>query len=238
METFAARLGSTKGIAEFKFGKKAVDAGRDMLLKSLSSFGFKTQVSVVDLDDEHVLYAASLGTSGIKVPVKIENGLPVYPHVALAGGEVGTFDASGVSELFEKGDAGIAASGSGFVGNKPSELIDVVQSAMDRGDLEKAEDALNVLANSDKNAYKYAFQIYHDGLSGKSVVKTASEKVEHKCNMQIKTATSQHLVCGHLNLPLHKVCQDKHGDCQPLHRKNQEYTDSTALCNTTKLYFE
>ncbi len=239
MESFAARLGSAKGIAEFTYGRKAIDAGRDMLLKSMANFGYKAQISVIGADVNHVVYAASLGTSGIKVAIKFENGSPVYPQVAVAGGEVGTFDAEGVGELFGKNDGGIAAVSSEFGGNKPSELIETVKAAMNEGNLEKAENALNVLSNSgDQGAFKYAFELYHEGLkdSGKPVVKSASK--EHKCSMQIKTATSQHVVCGHLNLPLHKVCQDAHGDCQPLHRKNQEYSTGDVLCNTTKLYFE
>lgn len=239
MESFAARLGSAKGIAEFTYGRKSVDAGRDMLLRSFAGMGYKPQVTVIGADTDHVVYAASLGTSGIKIAIKFDRGLPEYPQVAVAGGEVGTFDADGVAELFAKNDGAVAAVSSEFGGNKPSELIETVKAAMSEGNLEKAENALNVLANSgDQGSYKYAFSIYHDGLKSGSepVVKTASK--ETKCSMPIKTATSQYVVCGHLNLPLHKVCQDVHGDCQPLHRKNQEYSTSDVLCNTTKLYFE
>lgn len=238
-ELFASRLGSTKGIAEFTHGKAAVDAGRNLLLKSLAGFGYKAQVSVVDVDNDHVVYAASLGTSGIKVPVKFEKGLPVYPSIALAGGEVGTFDSTGVADLFSKSDASVAASGSEFVGNRPSDLIDSVKSAMNSGNLEKAEDALNVLANSgDHGSFKYAFELYHSSLKDgtQPVVKTASDG--HKCSMQIKTANSQHVLCGHLNLPLHKVCQNDNGECLPLYRKNLEHSDTDVRFITSKVYFE
>jgi hypothetical protein len=235
VESFAQRLGSTKGIAEVTFGKKAVDAGKVMIRQAMESFGHKNvQVAVSDVSTDTVFYSASSGSSGIKVPVKFANELPVPPSIALANGVVESFDAAGIDKLLNEGDIKEAALTSVFYGSKPNELIETIKVAMSEQNFGKAEEALNVLANSgDNKAYQFGFSTYMAGLNSKPVEKTASEI--QKCAMQVKSPNSIHILCGHTNLPLNKVYQDANGDCLPLYHKNSEETTGGSFLDS-RLY--
>lgn len=234
-ETFAAKLSSAKGLAELTFGKKAVESGRQMLVKALNSFGYKsTQVSVAGVNDSAVIYAIVANGRGIKVPVRFNKGLPTQPLFAIANGTVGGFDQQGVNELFSANDSNTAALASQLHGNKPSELIEVVQKAVASGNYEIAEDALNVLAHSDEKAFKYAFNLYKEAINNPEMVKQAS--AESKCSFPIKNATSTQVLCGHTNLPLNKVYQDEHGDCYPLYRKHIDHSNEGGSFLHSRIY--
>lgn len=232
VQSFAQKLGSIKGAAEITFGKKAVDAGKNMICQAMESFGHKNvQVAVSDVTADTVFYSASNGGPGIKVPVKFANELPVPPSIALANGVIESFDESGVDKLLNENDYKQASLTSMFYGSKPNELIEVIKVAMADQNLARAEEALNVLANSgDNKAYQFGFSTYMAGLNAKPVEKTAG--AIHKCAMQIKSANSVHILCGHTNLPLSKVYQDAHGDCLPLYRQNSEETTGGSFLDS------
>lgn len=230
VESFAQKLSSTKGVAEITFGKKAVDAGKIMIRQAMESFGHKNvQVAISDVNADTVYYSASNGVNGIKVPVKFANQLPVPPSIALANGVVESFDEAGIDKLLNEGDVKEAALTSVFYGSKPNELIETIKVAMSEQNFAKAEEALNVLASSgDNKAYNFGFSVYMNGL--KPVEKTAS--TIHKCAMQVKSPNSIHTLCGHTNLPLSKVYQDKNGDCLPLYHKNSEETTGGSFLDS------
>jgi hypothetical protein len=235
VESFSKKLASNKGLAEVGFGKKAIDAGRSLINLAMNSFGFKnTQISIADVDASGVSYAVGVsGGSGFRVPVKFANGLPVTPNVAVAGGKVEAFDEVGVRNLLNVCDYKTAAISSQLYGEKPSELIEVIKTAMAEENLIKAEDALNVLANSgDKVAFNYGFEIFHNALAGKK-----EEKIQSKCAMPVKNASSKHVLCGHTNLPLHKVYQDEQGNCCPLYRKHIDHSNEGGSFLHSKIYF-
>lgn len=230
VQSFAERLGSTKGIAEITFGKKAVNAGKLMIIQAMKSFGHNVQVAISDVNTDTVFYSASNGVGGIKVPVKFANELPVPPSIALANGVVESFDEAGIDKLFNEGDVKQAALSSVFYGSKPNELIETIKIAMSEQNFAKAEEALNVLANfGDDKAYNFGFSTYMAGLNAKPIDKTASI---NKCAMQIKSPNSIHVLCGHTNMPLSKVYQDKNGDCLPLYRQNSEETTGGSFLDS------
>ena len=99
--------------------------------------------------------------------------------------------------------------------------------------LNKAEDALNVLKDcGDMKAYAIGFNLYKDGLS---MNKTASAP-EKQCSLVVQSKTSQHALCGHTGLPLHKVYVDKYGNCRPLFRKGMDETTEEIYMMHTKIF--
>lgn len=240
VESFASKLSSTKGVAEFKFGKNVVDNGREFVRKSLASFGYKNvQIAVAGLNDDSVIYAVATGNMGIKVPVKFENGLPNV-SVVLANGMVESFDKAGINKLLTTAeDYQSAALASEFHGSKPSELIENIKSAIHEENYTRAEEVLNVLANSnDQKSYNFGLSVFMNAINNKSnMEKTASVEIQ-KCGMQINSPNSQHIICGHTGLPVHKVYQDANGDCLPLYRKNIDHTGEGASFLHSRIYFE
>jgi hypothetical protein len=94
-------------------------------------------------------------------------------------------------------------------------------------------DALNCIKQSgDAKAYVVAFRIFASGLGDSKV----EAKEESACKMVMKTASSQHPVCGHTGLPLHKVYQDEHGNCRPLYRKGMDESYEGAYFMNHKIF--
>lgn len=221
-DTFASKLASVKGSAEFIFGSKIVDMARSMIKNEISNFGYRqSNIKMASYNDSTINFAVSVDQrSAFNVPVKISNKVPQLPSVIVVEGALFAFSKSGISQAIkdEVIDTRMMAVASPVYELKSSELIETVKQAMNEGNVAKAEDAINVLQNSgDAAAVKTALAIYIDGLSGK----TSNVKKEcTECSMQRKVAYSKHLICGHTNLPVHKVYQDKNGDCQPLYRKD------------------
>lgn len=220
METFAEMFNSPQGVANYKFSDKKVKLAGELVSKSLNNFGLSNyQIKVCDNTNDSVIYAVSLdaGKVAFKVPVKIAEDKVLPPSIMIAAGNVENFSANEIKRLFKKeaSDHKLSAFTSSNFGAKPSDLVDIVSDAVSNEEYAKAEDALNVLAQSgDEKAYRIAFGIYSNGL-------TVGKKVEAKsaCSRIVKTSASKHELCGHTGLPLHKVYQDKYGDCLPMTRK-------------------
>lgn len=241
-DEFAKRLASSVGIAEFKFGKSVVDGGRKILKNALGGFGYShSNIAVASVDESTIYFAVSVDNkAGFKVPIKTVNNNIQYPQVVLAAGKIYDFSKSGISQALssEEIDSEMLAVASPVYGLKNSELVQQVHNAVLDGNLTRAEDALTVLQRNasqslaDAAAFKEAFAIYQAGLSGK--VKTASQQSE--CRKQRKIAHSKYMICGHTNLPTHKVYQDCNGDCQPLYRKNIAEAEGGSFLHS-KVYF-
>jgi hypothetical protein len=55
--------------------------------------------------------------------------------------------------------------------------------------------------------------------------------------MLIKNSkVSEHSICGHTGLPIHKVFQDKNGNCQPLYRRGMDETYEGASFMNAKIF--
>lgn len=241
VQSFAERMTSKAGIAEFTLGKQIVDAGRQLIRKSMSTFGYPhTQVAIADSTKDSIIYAVAIDTtSGFKVPVKIEKGKLEIPTLLISANGLADFSKEGVSEaLSEMADQEVLAVASPVYGQKPSDLIKQIRDAMAESNYLKAEDALNVLQKSgDVKAFQTGYEVYVSALSngGKPMAKTASISGA-TCKMPHKVANSKYIICGHTNLPLHKVYQDKNGDCHPLYRKGMSETAEGGSFLHSKIY--
>lgn len=238
MESFAKVFDSAVGVANFSIGKDKVDAGRKVIVNKLNSFGLKNhQVSVFSSDDKSITYAISVnsGRLAFRVPVAVESGKIIEPTIMIAAGMVESFSKDGINSLNKKEskDYKTAAVASPLYGLKASELVQIVREAVVEENLDKAEDALNVLSESgDDKAYQTAFAEYTNGLG---MNKVATQTVA--CKMIVRNASSKHDLCGHTGLPLHKVYQDKNGDCHPNYRRGMDDTYEGAYLQNSKIFF-
>ena len=236
--SFEEKFSSPYGQAAFNLGEDKVNLGREVVARELLGFGYKNrQITVTASDSNTVFYGVSLdgGKVAFTVPIKVASGKVQKPGVLMCNGSVSSFDENSINELYfnNQTDYKIAAVASPQYGLGPSDLINNVRAAVAEGNTAKAEDALNILANSgDAKAYATAFNAFVSGLGGK--VATASS--EHKCSMMVKNASSTHMVCGHTGLPLHKVYQDKDGNCRPLYRRSMEENYQGAFFMNSKIF--
>jgi hypothetical protein len=233
--SFEEQFDSAIGQAKWQHGDVVVTA-MNHLARELVGFGYKNpQISIAKSDDSTIFYSVALdaGRVAFTVPVKVANKKLVKPTVMICNGSVSSFSKAGINELYTNNqtDYKAAAVASPQFNLKPSDLITSIREAVAEGNHAKAEDALNVLANAgDDKAYATGFQIFLQGLSGKQV------KAQSGCTMQIKTANSVHMVCGHTGLPLHKVYQDKNGNCCPSYRQNMNETYEGASFMNAKIF--
>jgi len=231
------RLSSKAGEAELLHGKKVVDAGRNLIVKKLASFGYKSQVGVASADKTQIVYAASVdGNNGFKVPVKVANSSVLLPVTVIAEDSIKEFSAEGISELInESNDLEAMAMASPLYDLKPQELFMSLAGALQEENLAKAEDALHILRESgDTHFYNMAFAMYKQALKGELKFEKQSSC---GCSSPIKTANSSRLVCSHTGLTVDKVYQDKFGQCRPLHRKGLEDGAESAHFVTSKVYW-
>lgn len=237
VESFEAKFSTPVGIANFKFGSDKVSLGRDIIARELAGFGVKgSQVSVLNCDDTTVFYAVTAGRTAFKVPVKIANNRIVNPTVLLCNGALMPFTKQTINTMLvtDQTDYKVAASASSQNALRPADLLNNVRAAVEEGNYDKAEDALNVLQQQgDEMAYTVAFNLYMAGLGAKTA--TASAEPEACCSMIVKSASSQHPICGHTGLPTHKVYQDAHGNCQPNYRRGMEETSAGGFFMTSKI---
>lgn len=237
--SFEEQFTSPYGQASFQFGEDKVKLARENIARDLLGFGYKNpQIVVTSSDKNTIFYGVSLdaGKVAFTVPVKLASNKLQKPSLLICNGSMLSFDKSSINKLYvnNQTDYKVAATASPQFGLKPSDLIDNVRTAMAEGNTAKAEDALNILSNSgDVKAYATAFQVFMDGLGGK--VATASAE-ESKCSLMHKSASSQHMICGHTGLPVHKVYQDQHGNCRPHYRRNMDETYEGASFMNAKIF--
>lgn len=243
IQAFAQRLTSTTGVAEFTLGKNAVSMGRTLVHSLLSKFGYKNaQIAVADSNNNTIFYAVAIEAgNGFKVPVKVEKGGRIHePSIIIADGKVVEFSKLGISQLLSEGvkDHKVGMMASPMYDLKPTDLIKQIKSAMYEDDYRKAEDALDILrAGNDDKAFRVGYELYVQALGNKSELKKeASTREEVCCNKQHKTASSKYVICSHTNLPIHKVYQDKNGDCHPLYRKDMSETSEGGSFLHSKIY--
>lgn len=220
IESFVNKFDSTAGAASFDFGDKIINTGKTVISNKLNNIGLNNyQISVCDSNKISITYAvsANAGKVAFKVPVKVQSGKIIDPEVVISNGFIESFSNEGFKSIIKRDlvDYKTAAVASPLYDLKASELVQIVRTAMEERNYVKAEDALNILSLSDDIAsYKTAFTEYNNGLSQKQ-----AEPVS-KCSNVIKNAYSSHPLCAHTGLPLHKVFQDKHGNCSPKYRQD------------------
>jgi hypothetical protein len=234
-DTFEAKFSTVQGQATWKFGE-VVNKGIEHIARELKGYGHKNpQITIAKTDDTTIFYNVALdaGRVGFVVPVKVASGKLVKPSVILCNGTVSSFSQEGINELYVKNasDFRAAAGASYFSGMKPSEVLQNLRTALAEGNHTKAEDALNVLANSgDTKAYATGFSIYMAGLAPKQA------EAQVKCAHASSTKHSEHPICSQTGLPVHKVYQDKDGNCRPLYRRGMDETYEGAVFNNSKIF--
>jgi hypothetical protein len=234
--SFEKQFTSAYGQAAWQFGAETVKVARDHIVRELIGYGHKNpQVTVAKSDENTILYTVALdaGRVGFTVPVKVAGGKVVKPSVMLCNGSVASFSKAGVNELYvnNSSDFKAAASASPLFGLKPSDVLNNLRAALAEGNHAKAEDALNVLANTgDTRAYATGFQMLMQGLSGKQAAPVT------KCAHASHSKTSEHPICSQTGLPTHKVYQDKDGNCRPLYRRGMDETYEGAVFNNSKIF--
>ena len=237
-QTFEEQFTSPRGQAEFQFGAATVKTAREHIVRELTGYGHKNpQVTVAKTEDNTIIYSVALdaGRVGFNVPVKIQEGKVVKPSFMLCAGAVAPFTQEGINELYvsNHNDFKAAAVASPQFALKPSDLLNNIRKAMAEGNNAQAEDALNILSTAgDEKAYATGFQLFMQGLGSKVATASAAPT----CDRIIRNATSEHPICGHTNLPLHKVYQDKDGNCRPLYRRGMEETYEGAVFNNSKIF--
>ncbi len=233
-ESFEKTFTIPSGEARWRFGDN-VAHGMNHITRELKSFGFKNaQVVVSGSDENTIFYGVSLdaGKVAFTIPIKISKNQINKPSYLLCNGSLASFDFEGINKLYtdNQTDYKVASVASPLYGLKPSEIINTIRQAMTESNYAKAEDALNVLSNSnDEKAYATGLQVYLHGLTNKKEAQTT-------CSMIVKNATSEHPICGHTGLPVHKVFQDKYGNCQPLYRKGMAETYEGASFINAKIF--
>lgn len=235
--SFEKTFTSPFGIAAFSFGEKIVKTAREVIARELSGYGHKNpQVTVSNSDKNTIFYHVSLdaGKVAFTVPVKLSEGKLLSPSVIICNGSMLPFSDVSISKLYidNETDYKAAASASPMFGLNPNELINNIKSAVAQGNHAKAEDALNVLADmGNEKAYAIGFTAFLQGLGNKVA------KAESTCSKVIKNAkVSEHPICSHTGLPLHKVYVDKDGNCRPIYRKGMDETYQPAVFNNSKIF--
>jgi hypothetical protein len=232
--SFEKQFSSPAGLAVFQFGADKIKNARDYLVRELVGFGYsKPQVAITGHKDQTVFYGVSLdaGRVGFTVPIKIANDRVIKPTVMVCNGSPSPFTKDSINQLYvsNQTDFKAAASASPMFELKPNELIETIRQAMSEDNHAKAQDALNVLRSmEDKTVYALGFQAFKNGLMSKPTPTTT-------CSKPIKTASSTHMVCSHTGLPLHKVYQDKDGNCRPIYRKGMDETYQGGFFMTAKI---
>ena len=240
-EKFASRLSSSVGVAEFTFGKDAVNMGRGFIQQELRAAGHKSaQIAVSGVTDSSITYSVSIGGGfGFNVPVKVANKKPIAPSVIMLSGRVYEFSPMGINQMITTADTDSAASAQASPLNalKPSSLVEGVRQAMATGNHMKAEEALHVLKNAgDAVAYQAGYVAFVEGLTGRAMRKEAAAKSE--CKAPVKTQTSKYVHCSHTGLPLHKVYQDSQGNCSPLYRQQMKESTEGASFLHSKIFLD
>jgi hypothetical protein len=167
------RIASPDGGAKLLFGEKIVEAARNVVLRKIAAAGFGTvQASVIEFNDKSVTFAAKLSPQhAIKVPVKVAKTHVEEPKIAIAGNECGALTREGLSTLLKTAsmDKRVLASVSASHGLTDRELFEAAVVAAGEGNIDKAEDALNVLATVNPAAFEVA---------KKAVIAAMSPRVE------------------------------------------------------------
>ncbi len=160
---FSKRVTSADGAARFLYSDRVVNAGRDIIIRKMASFGYhNVQVKVVEANEKGIDYAIGVGVNAAMLTqVKVVGNNVFPPTIAIASGKIKSFSKDGIKELVTDTapDTRMLAASSMSSGLKPSELVQQVRDAVQEGNLIKAEDAINVLAEIDPRAQKIAIAI-------------------------------------------------------------------------------
>lgn len=240
-DTFAKKLGTAKGVAEFQFGKQTIEGGRNVIVNKLASFGYNAQASIADCDTHNITYAVKISTAngpmGFEVLADVANNRVALPSVVAVEDKVFDFTQDGIDSLIRSQASSnkMVAVVSPLYELKTSDILDNIREAANNGDYTAAEEALTVLAQKDVEAYNKALVDFMRCLANASNPLNKYASTKCGCTKVIKIASYSSPICGHLNLPLDKVYQNEKGECCPLYRKSMDSTYEGVLFSTSKV---
>lgn len=239
---FGSYLETAKGIAELNFSKSTVENGRNVIASKIASFGYRPQITVTACDYNSITYAVAIATKngplGFEVISEVENEKPLVPYIMAVSDKVYDFTVQGLETAINDkvNNNKVLAVVSPLYDLKSSEIVAIIKQAAGKGDYQTAEEALNVLSEkADFTSYAIALNEYIKGVNG-DITKEACKSSECKCTRIIKASNRGKPLCGHLNLPLDQVSQDKNGNCIPKYRENMNDTYEGMLFNTSKIF--
>lgn len=239
--SFEQQFTSPYGQASFNFGEDKVKLAREHIARELVGLGQnKAQITVTSSDKNTIFYGVSLdgGKLAFTVPVKFAGNKLQKPSMLICNGSATTFDRKGIEGLYleNKTDYKVAAAASPLFGLKPSDLVDSIRSAVQEGNVAKAEDALNVLATSgDPRAYLSGFKVYASGLQGAPKDEVTSHPL-YNPNDFYKSASSKLPISKQTNLPINKIYIDENGNHRPLYRRGMSETYEGASFMNAKIF--
>lgn len=242
VEKLSSYLQSNTGLADISFGKDVVETGRNLIANKVLSFGYNPQITVSASDHNSITYAVVIATGsgplGFEVISEVENKKANSPYIMAISDKVYDFSREGLEHAITDrvNDNRVLAVVSPLYELKSSEVVEVIKRATAKKDYKTAEEALNVLCEkADPEMYALALVEYMKGLNGE-ITKEACHSENCKCSRIVKSSNREKLLCGHLNLPLEQVYQDKYGNCIPKYRKNMSDTYEGVLFNTSKIF--
>lgn len=216
---FTDKILSVEGQAEFKYGKN-VGLGKQAIaikLKNLQANVKAMKVSKVAENGFSLAVTLANDVSFI-APIKIVGDKAVPSSHIICNGELKELSNKTLSilSLANKKDYVAYGTSTGLYELGMGDLISMIKTCAASGEYAKAEDLFNVVKARGTGAdYITAFDALRSGLrKDASTVKTVT------CSNIISSNNTIHKVCGHTNLPLHKVYQDESGQCVPLYHRN------------------
>lgn len=239
-DSFEKKLSTVSGVAEFKFGKLAVDEGRKSIAAKLDYFGYRPQVKVSSTGEDCIMYAVAIDTKvgklGFEVMAEIQDESVSIPSIIAVDDKVYEFSYAGLEKLVNHKASSLQALAkvSTMYDLQSSEILNTVKQASDKNNYKELEEALTVLAEKgDDQGYILAMAEYM-----KCVNKTSCVEEKCSCSKVIKIASDSKPYCGHLNLPLDQVVQEN-GVCTPKYRMKMAATEkyNNIFLNTSKLLF-
>lgn len=238
-ESIEKQLNSPLGFAQIQFGTTSIKNAQDVVIREILNIGYKpVNIKVANSDKSSVFYNVLLDNNiAFTVPVKVTKESVNKPTFLLSNGSLMPLNAQSIHSMLinRANDYKAYASVSNLSSLTPESLVEELRKAAAEQNYAKAEDILNVLEQSgNKQAHSIGMKILIKGFSDPDSLKKEAE--HSKCCMMVKSATSQHVLCGHLNLPIHEVYQDELGNCQRMYRKNlKEARENVSFLNQKAL---
>lgn len=231
--SFAEKLASVGGEAEFLLGKKTVEAADRSLRGKLASLGYRNaKVKISSYNKDSIVFSANVDNqAAFTVQASLKGGVVELAKMVVANGNLYSFSSEGLNEMMSQGlDTVALAAASSVSGLSNHQLIEVVKKAMADDNWSAAEEAIHqIQLTGDTQSHKIAFAHYMNGMNGGMVKEASHQHTDSCCSMKRKVASSKYEVCGHTGLPLHKVYQNQYGECLPLYRKSSAEPSSPMI---------
>lgn len=229
MKNFAEFFNNNKNLAKIDFGNLA-DKAQNLVEYKLNSLGFDHyKVSIANSDLNGITFNVKLTPKlAFTVPVKINKTANqiIEPKIIIASGQIEEFSLNGIN-AFNQINPDLKALEYDHE-DSPIQILSQIEESLFQNQFEKAASLLQVLRETkDARSTQAGIALYQKALKdgGQSLRKSSEIS---QCKLQIKSASHQFPICGHTNLPLTEVSQDKLGNCIPKYRKYLDQTDMSG----------